>query len=397
MTFVEPWPRTATTTNASRTLGNAIITSTTRMISRSAQPPAAPLTRPRTSPPASAITTAPRPVTRERRAPVITRLSTSRPYWSVPKGWAVLGGESASSRFIFTGSMRVTAEPATASATTSARMAAPSTTAVRRESRRTAAVMPRRPGGGCGDQSRSTRRPQQVDEDVAERADEDDTLDERVVLIEDGGDGKAAHTPARKDGLDDDGARQQVAELHADDGHDRDERVAEGVLEDDGPLRQPLGARGADVRVPEDLEEARANQAGDDGRVVQPDRGRGVDQAAPAALARSRQPAELEREDEDEEQAEPEARHRDAAERDEHRQPIEPGVRAERGQDAEDEAKRDRDGDRRGGQLQRARELVGDLLDHGALAENGLPEVAHDGAAQEARVLHGDGVVAAEL
>ena len=86
MTFVEPWPRTATTTRARRTLGKAIITSTTRMIRRSVQPPPAPLTRPSTSPPVRAMATAPSPVISESRAPVMTLLSTSRPYWSVPKG-----------------------------------------------------------------------------------------------------------------------------------------------------------------------------------------------------------------------------------------------------------------------------------------------------------------------
>ena len=81
---------------------------------------------------------------------------------------------------------------------------------------------------------------EEVDEDVAEGAHEDDALDERVVLVEDGGDGEAPHAPAREDGLDDDGAREQVAELHADDGDDGDEGVAEGVLEDDHRSASPL-------------------------------------------------------------------------------------------------------------------------------------------------------------
>src|SRR2546427_5217951 len=58
---------------------------------------------------------------------------------------------------------------------------------------------------------------EEVDADVAECAHEDDALDERVVLVEDGGDGEAAHPLAREDRLHHDRAREQVAELDADD------------------------------------------------------------------------------------------------------------------------------------------------------------------------------------
>ena len=57
----------------------------------------------------------------------------------------------------------------------------------------------------------------------------------------------------------------QRADLQADDGHHRDERVAQRVQTDDAERRQALGARGAHIVLAEHLQHRRARHARDDG------------------------------------------------------------------------------------------------------------------------------------
>ena len=84
--------------------GKAIMMSTTRITSRSVQPPMTPHARPTTTPAVSATATAPSPVSRDSRAPVMARLRMSRPYWSVPNGCVSDGGDSASAGLTLMGS-----------------------------------------------------------------------------------------------------------------------------------------------------------------------------------------------------------------------------------------------------------------------------------------------------
>ena len=157
--------------------------------------------------------------------------------------------------------------------------------------------------------------------------------------------------------LDVDGAAEHEARLDADDRNDVDERVAEGVLVDDGALAQALGAGGADVVLAEHLEHVAARQpdehrAGDRGKR----HGRQDEMAgdvADAAVAEEvdhaadRQPGEAHAEPEDEEDAEPEGRRRDADEHGDGDQLVLPAVLADRGDDAEEDAEDARQDERR--------------------------------------------------
>ena len=71
-----------------------------------------------------------------------------------------------------------------------------------------------------------------------------------------------------KDLFDHDGAAEQIAGHDADAREERDQRVAQGVLVDDAPLAQALGARGSHIILPKRVEHRRAHEArevGEDG------------------------------------------------------------------------------------------------------------------------------------
>ena len=80
-----PGPRAPMTAIAMRRPGKAMIASMMRMKIVSTQRPKYPLTRPISVPPTSANTTASRAAKIEVRVANITRLSVSKPAWSVPK------------------------------------------------------------------------------------------------------------------------------------------------------------------------------------------------------------------------------------------------------------------------------------------------------------------------
>src|SRR4051812_46937977 len=93
------WSTTASASDSS-SAGNARNTSVTRMITSRAQPPAYPATTPRTTPVTPEITSTATAISSDVRAPNRTRLSTSRPTWSVPNQCAPLGGSNASSAWV---------------------------------------------------------------------------------------------------------------------------------------------------------------------------------------------------------------------------------------------------------------------------------------------------------
>jgi len=78
---------------------------------------------------------------------------------------------------------------------------------------------------------------EQVHDNVCETYGEDTALYESIVAIGDGGKGETAEAWPAEDGLGDDGASQQRAELEPDNGEDRIEGVAESVSKDDRSLR----------------------------------------------------------------------------------------------------------------------------------------------------------------
>ncbi len=73
---------------------------------------------------------------------------------------------------------------------------------------------------------------------------------------------------------------KQGAELETDDRHDRQQRVAERVAQDDAPFAEPLGARRPHVVAAEDVEQAGAGDAGDDRQRDRAQRDRRQDQVA---------------------------------------------------------------------------------------------------------------------
>src|SRR5215470_346843 len=113
--------------------------------------------------------------------------------------------------------------------------------------------------GGAGSGPRVDRQVEEVDRegghDDGDRADEDDSEHDRQIDVQDREHGLAAEAGPGEDGLDDDGAAEERAEVDAGVGHDRQERVAQAVLDDDGEWADTLGARGANVVLAEDVEE----------------------------------------------------------------------------------------------------------------------------------------------
>ena len=102
---------------------------------------------------------------------------------------------------------------------------------------------------------------------------------------EDAGDGKQR--------LSDQRASKEAGQRAADECHERDERVAEGVVIDDLVLGKALGAGGADVILAHNFQQAGAHQAGQvaDGIAAHGDDGQDV--ALPAVQAEGRQYVQL--------------------------------------------------------------------------------------------------------
>ena len=103
------------------------------------------------------------------------------------------------------------------------------------------------------------------------------------------------------------------------------------MAHDDRPAGEPLRASRADVVLAEHLEEARPGEAGDEGRGDGAEGHGGQHEVSQVPAAGGGEPAEVEREDDDQEEAEPEARHRDAEEGEEHGAQVHPGSREQRG------------------------------------------------------------------
>src|SRR3989454_1940311 len=87
----------------------------------------------------------------------------------------------------------------------------------------------------------------ETDEYDEERYDDDRRLHDRVVPSGDRVQDVTADADAAEDSLGEHRAAQQRAELQPDDGHDRNERVAEGVPEHDHPIPQAFRTRGHEV------------------------------------------------------------------------------------------------------------------------------------------------------
>src|SRR5438552_9764328 len=134
-------------------------------------------------------------------------------------------------------------------------------------------------------------------EDIREQASRDDhhggheeeTEDHRVILVVERVEVESADAGPREHRLRDEGAAEEVAELETAQRDERDERVAQRVTQEDRALAQALGARGADVVLADDLENARARVATPGRRHPEPEDQRGTDEVNEAIPQRERQ------------------------------------------------------------------------------------------------------------
>src|SRR5690242_3023134 len=151
------------------------------------------------------------PATSETRVPQITRLSTSRPTLSVPSQCARPGRASALPRSWATGSYGASTGAATATTIATIRTAAPNGARRARAARRTASQRRSRTPGSSRATSADSANPDsgidpaieeidgQIGDDEAERDEENDALDERVVACKHGVDDETTHARERED------------------------------------------------------------------------------------------------------------------------------------------------------------------------------------------------------
>src|SRR5213593_2590683 len=224
-----------------------------------------PSSTPATAPMATAMT----PTAIDVRAPAITRESTSRPYWSVPKGWGVDGGCRRATIDMASGSVGVHARLTTATVISASVSSTPSVKVTCRQGRRL-------------------------------------LMAETRIARGDGAEGQAAEARKHEHRLEDDAAGEELADLEAGDRHDGDQRVAQRVLDDDHALGHALRPRRPHVVFAHHVEHGRARGPHEDGGLEHAQRERGQDERPPSSEAARLRPAEIHREGEDQQQAGPE-------------------------------------------------------------------------------------------
>src|SRR2546425_188974 len=211
----------------------------------------------------------------------MTRLRTSRPMSSVPKGWARLGADSRISGWGASGSYGATTSANVAVSASSTMIPADATPSGLRLSAVTSSpsqpwpsatgspanveVRAMAKGGSVVPDARIEPRVHEVDHEVEahQRAghEHDVGLHDGIIPEQNRLDGQAAHPGQREDRFDDHRSGQQRPELPAHDGDDGNERVLERVLVDDDPTAQALGPRGAHVVLAQHLEDGGARHA----------------------------------------------------------------------------------------------------------------------------------------
>ncbi len=237
----------------------------------------------------------------------------------------------------------------------------------------------------------------QVDEDELQREKQHQRLDDGVVAHGHGVHQQAAEAGPVEDRLHHDRAAQQKAELQAHHGDDRDERVAQAVLEHHGALVEALGARGAHEVLLHHLDEGGAREARHHRGHRGAQRDGGQDVVLPAVGAHGGQPAELHREHLHQRHAEREGGKGNAGYRERHAQPVGPAVAVHGREDADAHAQHDRPGHGGQGEQQRGHEALADLGSHGAAGADGRAEIPLHHAREEVHELLGQGLVQAQL
>src|SRR6218665_267195 len=269
-----------------------------RMISVFTRPPAKPATMPMAVPSTKAQSTGVMPMKRDKRAPMISRVSMSRPSSSLPSGKpAVPIGLSRWSIDDWYGSAGASHGPNSASSNSSnTTLAAPTATGPRRGRRRSRTVAQgprwrgagkagaapavagrvgmvcmmgmawRRAASGTRDarvEQRLQHIDQQIEHDEEQRQHQDRSLQQRQVALEDGAVEQQAGAWPREHRLDQDRAAQQVTQLQAEHRQRRGRRVLYHVAQHTG-VRKPLGAQADDEFLLQNVGHQRTHGARDD-------------------------------------------------------------------------------------------------------------------------------------
>src|SRR5512140_398555 len=376
-TFPNEGPRTAAIPMASRIPGNASRTSQAPVKIRSATPPRKPAREPAARPMRSEIPTVPNPTARERRAPWISRERTSRPNLSCPSQWDAEGPVSPSSSVCASG---------WAGASTGGKMAgrrngrrrtiptaAPRCRAVRRRSAR-------KPDPSLIADSRVETCAQDVRRQVHRHGgkgdDEDAPLYQRVVPRVDRLDQEAADPWPGEDRLRDDAPRKHRAERQSQRRDDGDERVAQRVAGDGGPVRQPPRDRSRYILLPELLQQRCTDHPRQQRGHPRPERDGGQHQRTTRAVPRHGEEPKLHGEEEDEQRSEEKVRDGQGEHRREPRQVVRGLPAPHRRQHPERQGDEDRHADRRCGEKDGGGNPAGDLAEDRLAAAERHTEVS---------------------
>src|SRR3989338_3002108 len=175
------------------------------------------------------------PTRAEMRAPYRIRLRMSRPSLSVPKRCSPEEGRRSCSSFCSVGLWGAIRGASAARPSSAARIMTPA-----RSNRLSAIAHPRI-------HQAIENVGQEVHHEIRRGDDQDAPLSQRIVPGLDRLDGKTPDPRPGEDGLRNDRARQQGAELESQNGNDRQKRIAQRMLQPDFPLALSLGAGGADI------------------------------------------------------------------------------------------------------------------------------------------------------
>src|SRR5580693_7565191 len=284
-------PRIATTSTASTRLGTAMIRSMRRVMATSTIAPPIAAASPSATPMTNDTHITERPMKSDTRAPKIRRDSMSCPSPSVPRGKrqepppSHTGGARTASRNWSIGEWGATTFAANAKKTMTPKTARPNTAPrfsrnadqndASEEGWTKTAAASSPIGVVSAAASAGTANPginHAVDE-IDDQIDEDDdggdeqhaALQRRIIAPADRIDKPMADARPREDRLGQHRPGHQAGNREADDSHDRQERVAQGVNADDPRRGEPLGARSPDVILAQDFEHRGASHSRDDG------------------------------------------------------------------------------------------------------------------------------------
>lgn len=131
-----------------------------------------------------------------------------------------------------------------------------------------------------------------IDGDVGDGDEKNAALEKRIIAGLDGLNSEAADARPGEDGFGDDGTGEKSAELKAENGDDRNERVAKGVTEQNSGFGKSLGAGGADIIGRQLFDDRTAHHARQDGGKSGTEGDGREDEVREAPAARDREPSE---------------------------------------------------------------------------------------------------------